>query len=94
LFDGQLHSWQANLIEGASFLAIGLIIIMYDFQIVNPIDFTHNGQGFSASLNPLFVLLFIIGFLFTGAGIAQAAVTYTIYKLEKRLRIVKLISSE
>jgi hypothetical protein len=74
-----------NLIEGASFQVIGFILIVYNFQIVEPVVFIQKGYQYSASLNPNFVVLFMAGFFFVGAGIAQAAITSTIYNLEKKL---------
>ena len=83
-----MKNWEANLIEGVSFLLIGVIIIIFTFQIIEPIDFLESGNLISASLNSTFILLFMAGFFFVGAGIAQAAISSTIYKLEKKLSSV------
>ena len=83
-----MKNWEANLIEGVSFLLIGVIIIIFTFQIIEPIDFLESGNLISASLNPTFILLFMAGFFFVGAGIAQAAISSTIYKLEKKVSSV------
>ena len=80
-----MKNWEANLIEGVSFLFIGVIIIIFTFQIIEPIDFLESGNLISASLNSTFVFLFMAGFFFVGAGIAQAAISSTIHKLEKKL---------
>ena len=83
-----MKNWEANLIEGVSFLFIGVIVIIFTFQIIEPIDFLESGNLISASLNSTFILLFMAGFFFVGAGIAQAAISSTIYKLEKKLSSV------
>ena len=41
------------------------------------------GGQISASLNPTFSVLLILGFFLVGVGTAQSAVTITIHKLEK-----------
>ena len=74
-----------NLIEGLTFLIIGLIVAGYNFYEIEPLNFDQNGLLISTYLNPTFVFLFMAGFFFMGAGAAQAAVTFTIYKLEKDL---------
>lgn len=72
-----------NLIEGLTFLIIGIILTGYNFFNIQGVLFNHNELQISASLNPIFIVLLIVGFFFIGAGTAQAAVTLTIYKLEK-----------
>jgi hypothetical protein len=74
-----------NLIEGSTFLALGIILLVYNYWNIEAIDFISNSGQISASLNPTFSVLFIIGFFFVGVGTAQSAVTFTIYKLEKKL---------
>jgi hypothetical protein len=78
-----LKKWRANLIEGITFLLIGTLIIIYNFHFIKPIDIFYNGNQ-QSTLNPTFVLLFMAGFFFIGAGIAQAAITTTIHNLEKK----------
>ncbi|NHJ83926.1 MAG: hypothetical protein FK734_00605 [Asgard group archaeon] len=89
-----MKGWQMNLIEGLTFLTIGLIIIAYNFLNNESINFFHNGYQINASLNPIFVVLLIIGFFFIGAGIAQAAVSSTIYKLEEKIAGNKRLTIE
>ena len=72
-----------NLIEGLTFLISGIITTAYNFFNIQGILFIHDGTQISASLNPIFIVLLIVGFFFIGAGTAQAAVTLTICKLEK-----------
>jgi hypothetical protein len=72
-----------NLIEGTVFLIMGLIIIAYNFWNIQAVDLIYKGDIISASLNPTFALLLIVGFFFVGVGTAQSAVTFTIHKLEK-----------
>jgi hypothetical protein len=81
-----LEAWKANLIEGIIFLVIGLCSIILDFLFIAPIDFDNNGIQVTASLNPIFAVLLIVGFFILGVGAAQSAVTFTIHKLEMMKR--------
>ena len=80
-----MSGWKWNLIEGTTFLILGVLIIVYNFWYIEAIDFFNTNGQISASLNPTFSILLIIGFFFIGVGTAQSAVTITIYKLEKKL---------
>ena len=74
-----------NLSEGIIFLIAGLIIILYNFWNNDAILFIRNLEQISASLNTIYILFLMIGFFFIGAGTAQAAISLTIYKLEKKI---------
>lgn len=74
-----------NLIEGTTFLVLGVLLIVYNYWNVEAIDFIIISGQISASLNATFSVLQIVGFFFVGVGTAQSAVTFTIYKLEKKL---------
>ena len=78
-----MEGWKANLIEGAIFLAVGLVIIIINSLTIEAIDFLNNGNQITASLNPIFVVLLISGFFLLGVGTAQSAVTITIRKFER-----------
>ena len=78
-----MEGWKANLIEGAIFLAVGLVIIIINSLTIEAIDFLNNGNQITASLNPIFVILLISGFFLLGVGTAQSAVTITIRKFER-----------
>jgi hypothetical protein len=78
-----LKNWAKNLIEGIIFLLLGLIVTAYNFLINEPIDFFLNANKIDAGLNPTFAIMLAVGFFFIGSGTAQAAVSITIYKLEK-----------
>jgi len=79
----KMEGWKANLIEGAIFLVVGLVIIAINFLNIEAIDFLNNGNQITASLNPIFVVLLISGFFLLGVGTAQSAVTITIRKFER-----------
>jgi len=81
-----MNGWKMNLIEGLIFLIIGIILTAYNFFNIEGVLFIHNGSQISASFNPIFIVLLMVGFFFIGAGTAQAAVTLTICKLEKNHR--------
>ena len=49
-----------NLIEGTTFLILGLIITIYNFWNIQAIDLIYKGDSISASLNPTFALLLIV----------------------------------
>jgi hypothetical protein len=78
-----LSGWKWNLIEGTTFLIVGVVIIVYNYWKIKAIDFISINSQISASLNPTFSVLLIVGFFFVGVGTAQSAITLTIYKLEK-----------
>lgn len=78
-----MSSWKWNLIEGTTFLIMGILLLVYNYWNIAAIDFDNIGGQISASLNPTFSVLLIVGFFFVGVGTAQSAVTITIYKLEK-----------
>ena len=78
-----MEGWKANLIEGAIFLTVGLVIIIINSLTIEAIDFLNNGNQITASLNPIFVVLLISGFFLLGVGTAQSAVTITIRKFER-----------
>jgi chromate transport protein ChrA len=78
-----MEGWKANLIEGAIFLVVGLVIIIINSLTIEAIDFLNNGNQITASLNPIFVVLLISGFFLLGVGTAQSAVTITIRKFER-----------
>ena len=77
-----MSGWKWNLIEGTTFLILGVLIIVYNYWKVEAIDFISINGQISASLNPIFSVLLIVGFFFVGVGTAQSAVTLTIYRLE------------
>ena len=74
-----------NLIEGTTFLVVGTALSVFNFLNHNAIVFINDSNQISATLNPTFSVLLIVGFFFIGVGVTQAAVTLTIYKLEKKL---------
>jgi len=78
-----MEGWKANLIEGAIFLVVGLVIIIINSLTIEAIDFLNDGNQITASLNPIFVVLLISGFFLLGVGTAQSAVTITIRKFER-----------
>ncbi|MEJ2242410.1 MAG: hypothetical protein P8Y18_09755 [Candidatus Bathyarchaeota archaeon] len=78
-----MSSWKWNLIEGTTFLILGILLLVYNYWNIEAIDFENIGGKISASLNPTFSILLIIGFFFVGVGTAQSAVTITIYKLDR-----------
>jgi chromate transport protein ChrA len=78
-----MEGWKANLIEGAIFLTVGLVIIIINSLTIEAIDFLNNGNQITASLNPIFIVLLISGFFLLGVGTAQSAVTITIRKFER-----------
>lgn len=78
-----MSGWKWNLIEGITFLILGIIILGYNYWSTEAINIQNIGGQISASLNPTFSVLLIVGFFFVGVGTAQSAVTITIYKLEK-----------
>ncbi len=79
-----MSSWKWNLIEGITFLILGIIILGYNYWFTEAIIIQNISGQISASLNPTFSVLLIVGFFFVGVGTAQSAVTITIYKLEKK----------
>jgi hypothetical protein len=82
-----LSSWKWNLIEGTSFLILGILLLVYNYWNIEAIYFENIDGQIIASLNSTFIVLLIIGFFFVGVGTAQAAITITIHKLEKKLGI-------
>ena len=74
-----------NLIEGIVFLFIGISVIVFTFFVSEPVEILQNGNQISASLNATFVVLIMAGSFFIGAGVAQSAITSTIYKVEKEM---------
>ena len=81
-----MNDWKMNLIEGITFLFIGLILLIFNFFSIDPIEIIKNGNQISSSLNATFVVLIMGGSFLVGAGVAQSAVTSTIYKMEKQIR--------
>jgi hypothetical protein len=78
-----LSGWKWNLLEGIIFLILGVLIIVFNYWKIEAIDFISINGQISASLNPIFSVLLIVGFFFVGVGTAQSAITLTIFKLEK-----------
>ena len=77
-----MNNWKMNLIEGITFLVIGLILLIFNFFAIDPIEIVQKGNQIRPSLNATFVVLIMGGSFFVGAGVAQAAITSTIYKVE------------
>ena len=72
-------------VTGVFSLAIGIVIVMWGFQVVGPIDIQQTSEEIMASLDTTFVILFIVGTLLIGCGIGFLACTSPIDKLEKQL---------
>ncbi len=83
-----MSGWKWNLIEGMTFLILGVFLLIYNYWSTEAIDITYTSGQISASLNPTFSILLILGFFFVGVGTAQSAVTLTIFKLEKKLKLI------
>jgi len=85
----RLKKWEANGVEGFFLLVIGIIVIIWGFQAVEPIQIEHtwglSGCYIKASLDPTFVVLFMVGCLLLGFGLGVLGCVGTIYKLEKKL---------
>ena len=79
-----LQKWEIIGISGLICLFIGAIFVAWGIQAVEQIHIEQIGGQIIASLNPTFVVLFMIGYFSVGLGIGAIACTYTIYKLEKQ----------
>lgn len=85
-FGDDLKKWEQRLVFGIFAIAIGIIVIAWDCQAINPIEIKQIGDQFSrATLNTTFIGLLLTGFFLIGGGIGEASCSYAIYKLEKQI---------
>jgi cell division protein FtsX len=80
-----MKQWEQIAVVGVFFLAIGIVLMMWGFQAVEPIDIQQTPEEIIASLDPTFILLLMVGMLLIGGGTGFLACTFPIYKLEKQL---------
>ena len=78
-----MKHWKLTVVEGVFSLVVGVVLMMWGFQAVEPIDLEFTLPTVTASLDPTFILLFIVGMGLIGNGVGILACARRIYKLEK-----------
>lgn len=80
-----MKKWELVAVSGILELALGVTVVLWGFQAMEPIHIEHAATHIAASLDTTFILLLIAGFSLCGMAIADLAIAPIIYNLEKQL---------
>ena len=90
-----MKKWEAHLVMGVFSLIIGVILMVWAFQAVEPIIvkvYVHTNilgetiyDNVEVSLDNFFLIPLLIGMILVGVGLGDTAVVYELYKLEKQI---------
>jgi len=90
-----MKKWEQSLVSGAFGLVIGVVLLAWAFQAVEPIElnvYTHKNiigeeilDRVETGFGVFFILPLVGGILLIGVGIAEMGATWDIRKLEKQI---------
>lgn len=91
----KMKKWETALVAGVFLLIIGVILMGWAFQALEPIRVevhTHRNilgetiyDDVETSLDTFFIFPLLIGTGFIGVGLGLTGVVYDLYKLEKQI---------
>lgn len=81
-----MKKWEMALVVGMFEVVIGIVLLLWAFQAVEPINISFpTPSTVKAELETFFLGPLLFGLLLLGMGIGYLAITYTIYRLEKNI---------
>jgi lipopolysaccharide export LptBFGC system permease protein LptF len=89
-----LKNWEGLAVIGIFSFVVGLIVVAWGFQAAEPIKIEQIGNVMTASLDPTFILLFMVGMFAIGLGVGDLASVYIVYKLEKSKGTIQGVSEK